>query len=373
MKKLFPLATLVVAILSSCKNQDKNAFRIEGKIEHPAQQKVYLLEADSTNVRVVDSTQLSEQNEFVFKKAAPFANLYKIKNGEQEFDLIAENGNDISFKTDLSDPNHNYTTTGSEDSEKIREYNRISNIYTAKNTKLANEYQEAAAVKGANPDSVLKKFLPQFEQNMAALSTEILKFVDANKNSLAGFYAAMALDQMKYEKELVAYADLLKGKFQGNQAVNQFVKHMELIKPVSVGHQAPDFSIPGIDGKPVKLADYKGKYVMLDFWASWCVPCRKENPNVVKLYQQYHSKGLNILGISLDEKKDAWQKAISDDHLTWAHGSELQNFNGPTVQRYQVQAIPSNFVLDPSGKIIAKNITGNDLTAFFAKTFAAAK
>ncbi len=358
---------LTVAVLSACK--DKKSFSIAGKIEHPAAQKVYLLEADSTNVHVVDSAQLSEQNKFEFKKSAPFANLYKIKNGDQEFDLIAENGNNIDFKTDLSDPAHNYTTSGSEDSEKIREYNRISNIYTAKNSKLANEYQEAAAVKGADADVVLKKYLPQFEQNMASLSLEILKFVDANKNSLAGFYAAMALDQLKYEKELVDYADGLKGKFKGNQAVMQFVKHMELVKPVSVGHQAPDFTIPGIDGKIIKLTDYKGKYVMLDFWASWCVPCRKENPNVVKLYQQYHPKGLNIIGISLDENKDAWQKAVNDDRLTWVHGSELKNFNGPVVQSFQVQAIPSNFIVDPSGKIIAKNITGNDLAVFFAATF----
>lgn len=369
MKKIIAPALLALAILNSCKDKNKNVFKIEGKIEHPAQQMVYLMEADSTNVSVIDSVKLSEQNEFTFTKAAPFANLYKVKNGDKEFDLIAENGNEIEFKTDLADPAQSYTTSGSEDSEKIREYNRISNIYTAKNTKLANEYQEAGAVKGADPDAVLKKYLPQFEQNMTSLSTEILKFVDANKNSLAGFYAAMALDQLKYEKELVAYADDLKGKFAGNQAVAQFVKHMELVKPVSVGHQAPDFSVPGLDGKTVKLADYKGKYVMLDFWASWCVPCRKENPNVVKLYQQYHAKGLNIVGISLDEDKNAWQKAITDDQLTWAHGSELKNFDGPVVQRFQVQAIPSNFILDPSGKIIAKNITGNDLTAFFAKTF----
>lgn len=367
MKKLIVPAFLTVAAFSACK--DKNTFRIEGKIDHPAQQKVYLLEADSTNVHVVDSTQLSEQNKFVFKKTAPFANLYKIKNGDQEFDLIAENGNDIDFKTDLADPGHSYSISGSAESAKIKEYNRISNIYTAKNTIIANEYQDAATAKGTNQDSVIKKYLPQFEQNMAALSNEILKFVNANKNSLAGFYAAMSLDQLKYEKQLVDYADEIKGKFPGNPAVQQFLKHMELVKPVSVGHQAPDFSLPGIDGKPVKLADYKGKYVMLDFWASWCAPCRKENPNVVKLYRQYHSKGLNIVGISLDEDKNAWQKAISDDHLTWAHGSELKNFNGPTVQHYQVQAIPSNFILDPSGKIIAKNITGNDLAAFFANTF----
>lgn len=371
MKKIFVPAFLTLVVLSSC--QDKKSFKIEGKIEHPAQQKVYLLEADSTNVAVVDSAQLSEQNQFTFKKSTPYPNLYKIKNGDQEFDLIVQNGEKINFSTDLVDPAHNYTISGSEDSEKIKEYNKISNKYTAKNTKLANEYQEAAAAKGANPDAVLNRFLPEFEQNMAALSNEILKFVSENKNSLAGFYAAMALDQMKYEKQLVAYSDEIKGKFPDNPAVQQFIKQMDKVRPVSVGHTAPDFTIAGIDGKPIKLSDYKGKYVMLDFWASWCVPCRKENPNVVKLYQKYHPKGLNIVGISLDENKDAWQKAVNADNLTWTHGSELKNFNGPVVQLYQVQAIPSNFIIGPSGEILAKNITGNDLAAFFAKTFDAGK
>jgi len=151
--------------------------------------------------------------------------------------------------------------------------------------------------------------------------------------------------------------------------VQQFIRQMAAVKPLSVGHKAPEFTTTGMDGKPVNLADYKGKYVMIDFWASWCGPCRNENPNVVRLYNQYKSKGFNILGISLDEDKHAWQQAIYADKLTWQHASDLKKFEGPTERLYHIEAIPSNFIIDPQGNIIAKNITGKSLEDFLNKTF----
>jgi peroxiredoxin len=192
--------------------------------------------------------------------------------------------------------------------------------------------------------------------------TWAIAFIDSNKNSLAGFYAAKTLDRYKFEQQLVAYADVIKDKFPGNRDVSNFVKAMEAVKPVSVGHTAPDFSLLDIDGKPVKLSDYKGKYLMLDFWASWCVPCRQENPNVVKQYAEYKDKGLNILGISLDENKGDWAKAVAADKISWRQ-------DGPTEKLFKIEAIPSNYIIDPKGIIIAKNVTGSDLEVFLKKTF----
>jgi peroxiredoxin len=360
--------SLLVLGMYSCK--DKSGFSIEGTVKNQDKlKKAYLLRADTTQVSIIDSAEISSDGMFTFKNMAPAANLFKVRVGETMFDLIAKNGDDITFETDLKDEAHAYQVQGSQESEKIKEFNSFSNVYGSKNSKLVNEFQmKAQSTK--NQDSLLKVYQPVFEKNMADYSKEVLKFISDNKSSLAAFYAAMSLDPYKYEQQLVAYADGIQGHFKENASVQQFVHQMAALKPISVGHKAPDFTTMSMDGKPVKLSDYKGKYVMIDFWASWCPPCRQENPNVVRLYNQYKTKGLNILGISLDEDKADWQKAINNDKLTWQHASDLKKFDGATERLYHIEAIPANFIIDPQGVIVAKNVTGKNLEDFLNTTFA---
>lgn len=359
-------AALFVAALSACKNKD--GFKISGEVSNFSKaKKVYLLAADSASVNVVDSSVIAPDGKFEFKRSTPFANLFKLRAGDAIFDLIAKNGDDIAFKTDLADSAHTYQVSGSDESQKIQDFNKISNIYSDKNTKLVADYQ--AKANKENQDSLLKVYTPIFQTNLNEYSQAILKFVNENKKSLAGFYAATSLDAMRYEADLVKYADEIKDDFKDNPGVQTFVKQMELAKPLSVGHKAPEFETTGIDDKQVKLADFKGKYVLVDFWASWCAPCRAENPNVVRLYKQYHDKGLNILGVSLDTDKKDWQKAVDADKLTWQHASDLKRFEGPTEMLYHIEAIPSNFFIDPQGVIVAKNVTGIDLEEILKKTF----
>ncbi|MBK0379120.1 TlpA disulfide reductase family protein [Mucilaginibacter segetis] len=362
------IAFLSALFIISCKSSDD--FTISGTLKNPGDLKmVYLLEADSTQIIIVDSTTLSEKNKFQFKHKAPYANLFKLRIGNNIFDFIAKNGDDIEFSTDMSDISHAYNVSGSETSEKIKEFNKISNYYGEKNSILSDEYSTKAQALGHESDSLLSIYMPQFQKNITDYSNAVLKFIADNKKSLAAFYAATSLDQYKYEQQLVAYADDIKDDFKDNPGVQIFIRQMEAIKPVSVGHKAPEFTAAGIDGKPIKLSDYKGKYVMLDFWASWCAPCRQENPNVVKQYNKYKSKGFNILGISLDTDKKDWEKAIAADKLTWTHVSDLKRFEGPTELLYKVEAIPSNFIINPQGVIVAKNVTGADLEEFLNKIF----
>lgn len=144
-------------------------------------------------------------------------------------------------------------------------------------------------------------------------------------------------------------------------------KMLDVYKTVAVGMPAPDISQPGPDGNPISLSSLKGQYVLVDFWASWCSPCRKENPNLVKAYNQYHDKGLAIFGVSYDTKKDKWEAAIQKDGLTWAHVSDLKGWQNASSATYYIRAIPSNVLVDRDGKIIAKNLMGKKLYARLAE------
>jgi len=135
-----------------------------------------------------------------------------------------------------------------------------------------------------------------------------------------------------------------------------------VMKSVAIGQKAPDFTLSDVNGNPVSLYSKVGsKLLLVDFWAAWCGPCRRENPNVVKVYNEFNKKGFDVFGVSLDQEKDAWVKAIADDKLTWTHVSDLQYWNSAAAKLYAVSAIPSNFLLDETGTIIARNVTGDDL------------
>lgn len=142
-----------------------------------------------------------------------------------------------------------------------------------------------------------------------------------------------------------------------------FAKKLYDKGPTSVGAYAPDFEQPDAQGNKVKLSDFKGRYVLLDFWASWCGPCRAENPAVVKAYTAYKDKSFTVLGVSLDnaDKRDAWQQAITKDGLVWTQVADLKGWNNSAAKLYDVQAIPQNYLIDPTGKILAKNLRGEAL------------
>lgn len=363
MKKLIFAIAGVGLFIASCKNSDE--LSITGKVDNAGDiKKVLLYETD----QLVDSAFLNESNEFKFRRVAPQANFYTLVIGEKNYLLVGANGDELDFKTNLTDTSGTYEIKGSRDAEKIREFNMMSNKFGKINQKIQDEYSALVNANPGSKDSAINVLMPRFQDNMKKFSEAALKFVEENKDNLAGFFAAGNIDQTQYEQELIAYAEGIKTKFPENKAVQSFAERMASLKPVSVGQIAPDFELPDAQGVNHKLSDFKGKYVLLDFWASWCAPCREENPNIVKQYQAYKDKGFTVLGISLDESKADWLKAIKDDKLSWSHLSELKRWDGKVTQLYKVEGIPASFLLDPQGKIIAKNLRGADLQQFLEKT-----
>ncbi|HEX8328072.1 MAG TPA: TlpA disulfide reductase family protein [Hymenobacter sp.] len=211
----------------------------------------------------------------------------------------------------------------------------------------------------------------QFEALNKEYGQVYVNFIRENPNSWVSLYGLEGMQMMEVPQYAVVgpLYNALSPTLKNSPVGRRYGELVEKLRAVALGAQAPAFTQKTPDGKPVSLADYRGKYVLVDFWASWCGPCRKENPAVIKLYNEFKGKNFDVLGVSLDDEKGRakWAKAIADDHLPWTQVSDLRGFNNEAAQLYGVRAIPQNFLIDPAGKIVALNLKGEELRAALAK------
>ncbi|NCI51076.1 TlpA family protein disulfide reductase [Sediminibacterium roseum] len=196
-----------------------------------------------------------------------------------------------------------------------------------------------------------------------------IQFAESKPNSVASTWALYFISPLFANR--IMELENAYSKLQSSAKKLVYVSNLEQFiangKIGMIGSQALDFTQNDVNGKPVSLSSFKGKYVLVDFWASWCGPCRGENPNVVSAYQKYKNKNFTVLGVSLDQSKPNWLKAISDDNLDWTHVSDLQYWNNAAARMYHIESIPMNLLIDPAGKIIAKNIRGEELQRTLAE------
>lgn len=356
------LAGLLISGLQACSNSE--AIQVNGVIDNPGNVKVVsFYEGDQK----LDSTFIADGNKFKFERPATQERLLTIEVGKNRYPVILEPGKNVEFNVDLQQP-ENYEIKGSDLSQKLKDFAPQKARIDFVRDSLQQSFSSATAEMDANGIQNLRsEMLMKFEPFFKNYINQAVDFANKNED-LAGFYVMSTLDPEMAEAELISYADHIKDKFSNNRYVGEFKEEVDKLRKLAVGQKAPEITAYTPDNKTVKLSDFKGKYVLVDFWASWCMPCREENPNIVKQYNTFKDKNFTVLGVSLDNNPGSWMRAIQDDKLTWTNISDLQAWSSPLIIDYSIKGIPTSYILDAEGNIIAKNLRGKQLEDFLTKT-----
>lgn len=353
MKKLQLIIAGLVVLLGATSCSSEDVISISGEIHNPGNVKVV---AFYEGERKLDSVFLSDQNKFKFERQATQARLFSIQIGNNKYPIILSPGENVVFSSDLQNDPEKYVIEGSELSTVLQEFAPIKQRKDFLEDSLQNDFVKKIANKSESDiENLRSEYLAKYKESMAFYTNQVVVYADKQPN-LAGFYAMSTLDAEVAEVELISYADKIKDVFLENRTVIQFKEEVDKLRKLAVGQPAPEFEGYTPNNKTVKLSDYKGKYTLVDFWASWCVPCRKENPNLLRIYNTYKDKNFTILGVSLDNNPGSWMRAIEDDNLPWTNISDLKAWTSDLVIDYRIKAIPASVLVDPNGIIIAKNL-----------------
>lgn len=373
-------------ILGGCNN---NNLEINCSLINPEAGKyIYLDELRSNSLVPVDSVMVPEDGSFRISRRVEFPSLYLLRSDNTNFlTMLLEPGQKIEMKADFDSLNYPVFISGSKGTELMIRYNlklqqtikQLSMLYDIYTQKLGTP---ELPVEMERLDSIAQTYLND-------MNSYTKKYIDENLNSLVSLVALYAQvapreyvlpreKNLKYFIKVDSSLSLLYPDYEPvkllHKEVGEMVSNVDSQNqndPVPGGGiEAPEISLPGPGGDTINLSSTRGKVVLLDFWASWCRPCREENPNLVKAYNLYRAKGFQIFQVSLDKTREAWLKGIQDDHLEkWIHVSDIKYWNSIVVPLYKIESIPCNFLLDAEGRIIAANLRGEKLQTKLAELF----
>lgn len=368
--KLFVIVSLAIAIWACDKNNsedgDSKKFVMKGKLNYSSTDTLFLQQIIGNNIKSVDSVVLTGKSEFEITGNLSEAGFFRLELSQGAVAVFVMDETPVNVNIEQKEDDIQINVKGGSLNDDFEYFAQIQRKFQSKSDSLNQLYILAENTKD---DEKIKLLESAYTEHREILKSNIKQAVKERQKSFVSIFAVSNLDANEDFPFLDTLANDLRSQISENEIVKNYIASIDKIKAIAIGSSAPSFEGNTPDGRIVKLSDYKGKVVLIDFWASWCVPCRKANPEIVKIYEKYKDKNFDILGVSLDNNVEKWKNAIKDDNLTWQHISDLKGWDSDFAVLYNVESIPQGFLLDAEGKIIAKNLDPEALDAKLAEIF----